>query len=74
MELDIEYRKVADTTGVPKYIRVGTVGTNPAFIDGLATIVQAAETAPPPLYLRMGESPCPLSMGVAPMPVPPEGP
>lgn len=41
-ELDIEYRHLADTVNVPEYIRVPTVGTHPAFIGGLAELVQGA--------------------------------
>lgn len=42
VELDIEYGRLARETGVPDYIRVPTVGAQPAFIDGLATLVRAA--------------------------------
>ncbi|MCY3828197.1 MAG: ferrochelatase [Rhodospirillaceae bacterium] len=41
VELDIEYRKVAEAAGVPAYLRAPTVGTHPAFIGGLADMVQA---------------------------------
>jgi len=40
VELDIEYRALADKAGVAEYIRVATVGTVPAFIDGLADLVR----------------------------------
>jgi protoporphyrin/coproporphyrin ferrochelatase len=36
VELDIEYRHLAEAKGVPGFARVPTVGTHPAFIDGLA--------------------------------------
>ena len=42
VELDIEYRHLADKTGVPTYIRVPTVGTHPLFIAGLARLVRDA--------------------------------
>ena len=42
VELDIEYREVADHAGVPAYHRVRTVGTAPAFIAALAEIVETA--------------------------------
>ncbi|SKA06415.1 ferrochelatase [Enhydrobacter aerosaccus] len=42
VELDIEYRHLADKAGVPKYVRVPTVGTHPQFIAGLANLVRAA--------------------------------
>ena len=42
VELDIEYRHLADKVGVPSYIRVPTVGTHPLFIAGLARLVRDA--------------------------------
>lgn len=42
VELDIEYRHLAEQAGVPGYVRVPTVGTHPAFIRGLADLVRAA--------------------------------
>jgi ferrochelatase len=42
VELDIAYRRLAAENGVPRYERVATVGTHPAFIAGLARLVQAA--------------------------------
>jgi len=47
VELDIDYRRVADDSGVPLYLRIPTVGVTPAFIDGLARLVR--EPAPPRL-------------------------
>ncbi len=42
VELDIEYRHLAEKVGVPTYIRVPTVGTHPLFIAGLARLVRDA--------------------------------
>lgn len=42
VELDIEYEKLARATGVPDYRRVGTVSTDPAFIEGLRQLVETA--------------------------------
>lgn len=42
VELDIEYRHLAEQAGVTTYVRVPTVGTHPAFIRGLADLVRAA--------------------------------
>ncbi len=39
VEIEMEYRHVADQLGVPGFYRVPTVSTHPAFIDALATIV-----------------------------------
>lgn len=41
VELDIEYRHLAEKAGVPRYVRVPTVGTHPKFITGLATLVRS---------------------------------
>jgi protoporphyrin/coproporphyrin ferrochelatase len=42
VELDIEYRDLAEKVGVPTYVRVPTVGTHPLFIAGLARLVRNA--------------------------------
>ena len=39
VELDIEYREIADHVGVPGYYRAATVSTHPDFIEGLAGLV-----------------------------------
>lgn len=40
VELDLEYRHKADEMGLKGYYRADTVGTHPAFIGGLAALVQ----------------------------------
>ena len=45
VELDIEYKAVAKKAGVKNYIRVGAVGTQPDFINGLADLVAMALNA-----------------------------
>jgi ferrochelatase len=42
VELDIEYRHLAERCGVPVYLRVPAVGTDAAFIGGLAALVREA--------------------------------
>jgi protoporphyrin/coproporphyrin ferrochelatase len=42
VELDIEYRHLADQSGVPRYVRVPTVDAAESFIAGLAQRVHAA--------------------------------
>lgn len=42
VELDIEYRKLAEECGVPGYHRVPTVSTSARFIEGLAALVKEA--------------------------------
>ena len=40
VELDIEYRKLADESGAPCYLRMPTVGADAAFVAGLADLVR----------------------------------
>ncbi|WP_119302491.1 ferrochelatase [Dongia deserti] len=42
VELDIEYRHLADANGAAAYVRVPTVDTHSAFIGGLAALVKGA--------------------------------
>jgi ferrochelatase len=42
VELDIEYRHLADKNGAAAYVRVPAVATHPAFIAGLAALVKGA--------------------------------
>jgi ferrochelatase len=44
VELDLEYGHLAQEAGVPAYIRVPTVGTEPEFVHGLADMVRASLT------------------------------
>jgi ferrochelatase len=53
VELDLEYGHLAKSTGVPRYVRPPTVGTEPCFIAGLASLVRAAR--------RQGIGPAPGS-------------
>lgn len=46
VEIEIEYREVADHIGVPGFYRVPTVGTHPDFIRGLADMVHTASASP----------------------------
>ncbi|MFO1060218.1 MAG: ferrochelatase [Dongiaceae bacterium] len=46
VELDIEYRRLAEECGVPAYLRVPTVGIAPAFVAGLARLVRQALQQP----------------------------
>lgn len=67
VELDIEYRKQAAAAGVPHYARVPTVGTNEAFIHGLAALVREALTRLPAkgetLCAAGGGRLCPMAHG-----------
>ncbi|HWE74179.1 MAG TPA: ferrochelatase [Stellaceae bacterium] len=42
VELDIEYGHLAKQSGVPHYVRVPTVSTNPSYVAGLARLVREA--------------------------------
>jgi protoporphyrin/coproporphyrin ferrochelatase len=42
VELDLDYRRIAENCGVPAYFRVPTVGVEPAFIAALAAVVRRA--------------------------------
>lgn len=42
VELDIEYKKLAQAAGVPVYVRVPALGTAPLFIEALADLVDNA--------------------------------
>ena len=42
VELDLDYRRLAERAGVPSYHRVATVGVTPRFIGSLATLVNRA--------------------------------
>jgi ferrochelatase len=61
VELDIDYRRIAEGCGVPAYCRVSTVGVEPAFIAALAALVRrssAASSAPPGASEARGRCAC----------------
>lgn len=58
VELDIDYRHLAEQSGVTCYVRVPTVGTQPAFIDALAELVRTAIDARRPVRSEVGERIC----------------
>jgi len=59
VELDIEYRHLAEEGGAPAYLRVPTVGAAPGFIDGLARAVRDALARPAPVASSEGAMLCP---------------
>ncbi|HZF34745.1 MAG TPA: ferrochelatase [Candidatus Angelobacter sp.] len=69
VELDIDYRHIADHSGVPSYVRVPTVGTTPAFIAGLAELVRAAVASPAPVRSQVGRRLCAVGDGCCVNPV-----
>lgn len=54
VELDIEYRRVAEQSGVTDYIRLPAVRTHHAFIRGLADLVEKALTSERPISCGPG--------------------
>jgi ferrochelatase len=58
VELDIDYRHLAEQSAVPAYIRVPTVSTAPAFIAGLAELVRAALASATPVRSQAGRRLC----------------
>lgn len=66
VELDIEYRQLAERSGVPAYVRVPTVATDAGFIAGLARLaVRAGAGDSVPAYPESatGSRICPESAG-----------
>jgi len=45
VELDMDYRELAEKAGAAAYVRAPTVGTDPAFIAGLSRLVRRAAAA-----------------------------
>lgn len=62
VELDIEYRHLAESAGVADYIRVPTVTTAPEFIAGLADLVEAAAKTSASVTDAAGRI-CPAGLG-----------
>lgn len=54
VELDVEYRAVAERLGVPGYFRVPTQNSDPAFIAALAGLVRKTRARPPGLCSHHG--------------------
>jgi ferrochelatase len=59
VELDIEYRELADEAGVPGYERIDTVGTDDRFINGLSDIVKESVERKVSLMSDIGSCRCP---------------
>lgn len=59
VELDIEYRELAESAGVPDYTRIQTVGTDSGFIDGLAQLVETVSAREATLSSEQGSCQCP---------------
>jgi ferrochelatase len=68
VELDIDYRTLAERLGVPGYFRAPTPNADPAFIAALAELVRRAETQGPGLCSHAGGRICPRERSGCPLP------
>ena len=59
VELDIEYRHLAETAGVPAYERAPTVRSHPRFIEGLAELVSSCSWSGVSTRSSLGHRQCP---------------
>ncbi|MEX2618506.1 MAG: ferrochelatase [Alphaproteobacteria bacterium] len=64
VELDIEYRELAEKAGVPHYYRVSTVCADAVFISGLAKSVRRVLKGSACLVSGEGRRICPANLGV----------
>jgi len=71
VELDIDYRRLAEESGVPAFLRVAAVGTAREFIEGLARLVRHAAAATTPVVCGLETGPgtrrCPAGFGGCPL-------
>lgn len=58
VELDIEYRHLAERNGAAAYVRVPAVATHPAFIAGLAALVKGALAEDAAIQDGSGQTAC----------------
>ncbi len=61
VELDIEYARLAERAGVAHYLRVSAVGTHPAFVSGLADMIERAIEQEEPVTCARGRI-CPAEL------------
>lgn len=66
VELDIEYKELAEENKVPEYVRVPAVGTHPSFISNLSALVRKACHQETGLLSPTGKRICPQSCGACP--------
>ena len=62
VELDIDYRAIAEQAGVADYVRVPALGVGPAFIDGLAGLVRHTLDGAADLCSHRGGRLCPAGL------------
>ena len=68
VELDVEYRDLAERLGVPGYYRLSTPNAEPRFIGALADIVRGALANGPGSCSFLGERACPHRHVACPLP------
>ena len=66
VELDIDYAELAEKAGVPRYLRVPTVGSHGKFIACLERLVHGASKAPGGWVNESGGRLCPAGHGQCP--------
>jgi protoporphyrin/coproporphyrin ferrochelatase len=66
VELDIDYRHLAERSGVPRYVRVATVDDAAPFIAGLAGLVREASGRAAALAPAGGRRICPAGFALCP--------
>ncbi len=66
VELDVEYRELAEKEGVPGYFRAPTQNSDPGFIGALAELVHASIGRGPGLCSFVGGRTCPRPFGDCP--------
>ena len=67
VELDVEYRRLAERLGVPGYFRVPTQGADTAFIAALAKLVRSARAHGPGLCSHVRGRFCPADRKLCPV-------
>jgi protoporphyrin/coproporphyrin ferrochelatase len=70
VELDVEYRTLAERLGVPGYCRVPAQNSDPAFIKALADLVRRARSFGPGMCSYDGDRVCPSDRRGCPMMLP----
>ncbi len=73
VELDVEYRALADKLGVPGYFRAPAQNSDAGFIAALAGLVRRARAAGPGLCSAAGGRLCPAGFAGCPWPAPGAG-
>ena len=68
VELDIEYRHLAERSGVGSYRRVPALGADPIFVSALVELVRELATRSGPVHSQDGARLCPASFAGCPNP------